>query len=52
MSSGGDGIDEREAKRRRDRRSVAIALAIAGLAVLFYLITIVRMGPAVLQRPL
>ena len=39
-----------EAQRRRRARSLAIALTLGGLVVLFYLVTIVKMGPAVLQR--
>lgn len=44
--------DEAEARRRRRARSRAIALALGGLVLLFYLVTIVKMGPAVLQRPM
>ena len=40
-----------EQKRRRRARSVAIAVALGVLAVLFYLVTLVK-GPGVLQRPL
>lgn len=40
-----------EQKRRRRARSVAIAVSLAILAVLFYLVTLVK-GPGVLQRPL
>lgn len=39
-------------KRRRRARSVALALALAGLAVMFFVITIVKLGPAVFNRPL
>lgn len=38
--------------RNRRRRSLAIALALGAFALLFYLLTIVKMGPAVLDRPL
>lgn len=41
-----------EEKARRQRRSRAIGLAVAGLVALFYLITIFKMGPAILNRPL
>jgi archaellum biogenesis protein FlaJ (TadC family) len=41
-----------EQKRRRRARSVAIALTLAALCVLFYVVTIVKLGPAVLVRPL
>ena len=41
-----------EQKRRRRARSIAIALVLAGLALLFYAVTIVKVGPGVLNRPL
>lgn len=41
-----------EQKAKQRRRSIALALAIAGLVVLFYVITIVKMGPAIFQRPM
>lgn len=41
-----------EQKRRQRARSVAIALALGALVVLFYAITIVKLGPGVLNRPL
>jgi hypothetical protein len=40
-----------ELKRRRSR-SVAIAIAHGALALLFYVVTIAKMGPQVLNRPL
>lgn len=42
------GLDE--AKRRERTRNLAIALALAGMVVLFYLATIVRLGPNVFNR--
>ena len=39
-------------KRKQRRRSVALGLCIAGLVVLFYVITVVKMGPAILSRAL
>jgi hypothetical protein len=39
-------------QRRRRTRSIAIALLLAGLVVLFYVATIVRLGGNVLMRPL
>jgi hypothetical protein len=42
---------EREARNRR-RRSIAIALALGAFALLFYVLTIVKMGPGILNRPL
>ena len=40
-----DGLDEEAKRRKRQRiRSLAIALGLAFLVVLFYVATIVRMG--------
>lgn len=39
-------------KRRQRARSVAIALVLAGLVVLFYVVTLVKLGPGVMNRPL
>jgi hypothetical protein len=48
-----DGFRPTEEQRRRQRaRSIAIALALAGLVVLFYVVTIVKLGPGVIERPL
>ena len=41
-----------EQKRRRRARSIAIALALGALVLFFYVLTIVKLGPGVLQRPL
>ena len=41
-----------EQKRRRRARSIAIALVLGALVLLFYVITIVKLGPNVLRRPL
>jgi hypothetical protein len=41
-----------EQKRRRRARSVAIALALGALVLLVYLVTVVKLGPGVLVRPL
>ncbi len=41
-----------EQKKRRRARSIAIAFVLAALVVLFYVVTIVKMGPAVLDRPM
>lgn len=47
-----DGIVLTEAqKRSRRQRSIAIALALGVLVVLFFAVTLVK-GPAVLNRPL
>lgn len=48
-----DGVILTEGERRRQRRrSFAIAFMLAGLVVLFYLVTIVRMGGNVANRPM
>lgn len=49
MDEPGIKLTEEQKKRRRSR-SIAIALALAGLVVLFYVVTIVKMGPEVLNR--
>ncbi|MCU0733614.1 MAG: hypothetical protein MUE84_18780 [Hyphomonas sp.] len=41
-----------EEAARRKRRSRAIGLAVAALVALFYLITIFKMGPSIMNRPL
>ena len=41
-----------EQKRRRRARSIAIALALGALVLLFYILTIVKLGPGVMRRPL
>jgi hypothetical protein len=40
-----------EEKKRQRQRNVAIALALVGLCVMFWVITLVK-GPAILQRPM
>ncbi len=53
MSEDGDGIRlTEEQKRRRRARSIAIGLVLAALVALFYIVTIVKLGPGVLSRPL
>ena len=44
--------EEGERNQRRRLRSIAIALALAALVILFYVATIVRLGGNVLHRPL
>jgi len=41
-----------EQKRRRRARSIAIAVALGALVLLFYVLTIAKLGPDVLRRPL
>ena len=40
-----------QAKRRQRVRSLAIAWALAGIALMFFLVTIVRLGANVAHRP-
>ena len=42
-------LSDAEAKRRRSR-SIAIGLALGFLVLLFYAVTIVKLGPQVLNR--
>lgn len=45
--------DEEDSRRKRQKkRSVAIALALFAIAVLFFVVTIIRLGGNVLNRPL
>jgi hypothetical protein len=41
-----------EQKRRRRSRSLAIAAVLGALVLLFYVITIVKLGPGALNRPM
>jgi hypothetical protein len=43
---------EQERKRRQRMRSLAIAWILAALVVLFFIVTIVRLGGNVADRPL
>ena len=46
-----DPVELTEGERlRQRRRSIAIALMLGGLVVLFYLVTLVRMGGSVAKR--
>jgi archaellum biogenesis protein FlaJ (TadC family) len=40
-----------EQEKRRRQRSIAIALALVALIVIFYALTLVRLGPNVFVRP-
>jgi hypothetical protein len=44
--------DDKERKRRQRMRSLAIAWILAGLVVLFFIVTIVRLGGNVAVRPI
>lgn len=48
----GPTITDQEALARRRRRSIALGLILAAFAVLFYVLTIVKMGPQIFNRPL
>jgi hypothetical protein len=41
-----------EQKRRRRARSIAIGLTLGALVLLFYIVTIVKLGPAAVTRPM
>jgi hypothetical protein len=41
-----------EALKSRRQRNIAIGLAVGFFALLFYVVTIVKLGPAILDRPL
>ncbi|MEM8702919.1 MAG: hypothetical protein AAGF82_13935 [Pseudomonadota bacterium] len=41
-----------EQQKKRRSRSIAIALALLALVVLFYVVTIVKLGPSVMDRAL
>jgi hypothetical protein len=43
---------EDENLRRRRQRSIALALVLGVLAVIFYVLTIAKMGPGIFNRPL
>jgi len=43
---------EEVAAKRRRMRSIAIALALVGMALMFYLATLVHLGGNVANRPL
>ena len=45
------GLTPEEVKRRRSR-SIAIALALGALVLLFYVVTMAKLGPQVLNRPM
>jgi hypothetical protein len=47
------GIVLTEAQQRQRRaRSLALALTLAALVLLIYVVTVVKLGPGVLNRPL
>jgi hypothetical protein len=44
--------DEKELAARRRKRSIALALVLGVLAIIVYALTIAKLGPGVLNRPL
>lgn len=45
-------LDDQERAARQRKRSIAIGLALAAFAIIFYVLTIAKLGPAVFDRPL
>jgi hypothetical protein len=45
-------ILSQEQKRRRRARSIALGVTLGALVLLVYIVTIVKLGPGVLNRPL
>lgn len=48
----GPADKDAELLARRKRRSVALALVLGALVIIFYVLTIVKMGPGIFERPL
>ncbi len=44
--------EQKELEERRKGRNLAIGLALAGFVLLVFVITVVRLGPGVLDRPM
>ncbi|MCY0094167.1 hypothetical protein [Hoeflea ulvae] len=44
-------LSEKQKKARRSR-SIALGVVLACLAVLFYVVTIIKVGPGILNRPM
>ncbi|WP_167450816.1 hypothetical protein [Methylobacterium terrae] len=51
MSTVPQQLTPEEIQRRR-KRSLAIAMVLAALVLIFYVLTIAKLGPQVLNRPL
>ena len=49
--TGRPGLTPEELKRRRSR-SIAIAIALGALVLLFYVVTMAKLGPQILHRPM
>ncbi len=53
MAKPEDGIQlDEEQRRRRRSRSLALGLVLAGLGLLFYVVTLAKLGPGVIIRQL
>lgn len=53
MTNASHGIQLTEQQKKNQRsRSMAIGWVLGALVVLFFVVTIVKLGPAVLNRPL
>ncbi|MFP4004429.1 MAG: hypothetical protein ACLFV8_11685 [Alphaproteobacteria bacterium] len=46
------GISAEQARKRRRWRNIALALALGAFVVLIFVITLVKLGPNVMNRPL
>jgi hypothetical protein len=47
-------VDQKQAEnfKRRRQRSIALALVLGAFALIFYVLTIAKFGPAIFDRPL
>ena len=53
MSKGIDSVELTEnQKKARRSRSVALGIVLAVVVVLFYAVTILKIGPAIMDRPM
>ncbi len=52
MADDKDNEREMRAKRAQRARNLAVALLLGALVIIFYVATVVRLGPNVLDRPL
>lgn len=50
MTAGDDKLTEAARQRRQKMRSIAIAVALGAMAIMFYAATIVRLGGNVLNK--
>ncbi|MEO1199429.1 MAG: hypothetical protein AAFX39_09370 [Pseudomonadota bacterium] len=45
-------IDDRELIARRRKRSIALAISLGAMVILFYALTLIKLGPRVFDRAL